>query len=46
MGDSTTVNGFNAVAVAGGTGTARFATTSYGVRQALEGIRAAFKTCP
>jgi hypothetical protein len=46
MGDSSTTAAFNSVAASGGTGSARFATTSNGVRIALEQIRAAFKTCP
>lgn len=46
MVDSTTTSRFNSVASAGGTVSARFATTAYGVRIALEAIRAELKTCP
>ena len=46
MGDSSTTSAFHSVASAGGTGAARLASSSTGVRLALEAIRAEFKTCP
>jgi hypothetical protein len=46
LGDASMTPEFNAVAAAGGTGSARVASSAIGVRLALEAIRTEFKTCP